>query len=321
MRLNRTTKELRSTPETILGDQLCRLADLMSPWLSSVHLLDKNNEALCMSPDLSLDPDETDKKEKPFCVLVALNRNSSPTLNDITSKLRKLFPKVAPAQDLVEEEVGIGFVLDGSIVVIMTRSGAIPLEASLDPTVRKPLSIAILESQQAHLVIAVRDCAPARAAMTATRVAAAILECCSHAIAVYWPAARQWVAPRAVVDQAVRDVHVRPLVQLWVDCRVWPVAGKGHAGFTRGMQSLGHKEFEVRSSPESAKDLLERLEGLCSYVLMHGPVIRDGHTVGHSEDERISILLCRSVHGLQDTVLRLDYDEDFKPRRPWWKLI
>jgi len=104
--------------------------------------------------------------------------------------------------------------------------------------------------------------------------------------------------------------------------RVWQIENTEHrAGLTRGLRALGHKEFEVRRSPESGKDLRARLEGLCSYVLSNGPIIQDGHTVGHDADERISILLCRSAHGLQDLVLRLDYDEDFRPRRPWWKLI
>jgi len=60
---------------------------------------------------------------------------------------------------------------------------------------------------------------------------------------------------------------------------------------------------------------------MCWYVLTNGPIVEDGHTVGHDCAERISVLLCRSVHGSHDLVLRLDYDEDFKPRRPWWKLI
>jgi hypothetical protein len=117
-------------------------------------------------------------------------------------------------------------------------------------------------------------------------------------------------------------VHSGPLIDLWVDVRVWQVEGKQHrAGFTRGLKVFGHKEFEVRSSPESAKDLSERLEGLCWYVLTHGPIVRDGHTIGHDADEHIAILLVRSLYGTQDLVLRLDYDESFKPRRPWWKLI
>jgi len=72
------------------------------------------------SSEISLDPaNEDERKEKPFCALVALNQSSRPTISDITDKLRELFPKLAPAQDLVEDETGIGFGLNGSMVFIV----------------------------------------------------------------------------------------------------------------------------------------------------------------------------------------------------------
>jgi hypothetical protein len=271
------------------------------------------------SPDAAYD---NEREERPFSVLIALNRNSQPSAQDVALKVRELFPKLKGAQDVVEDETGFGFSLCGSVIAIVRMSGPIPIDAADEPTVRKPLSAALLESQQAYLLIAVRDADQLQAAIAATEVAAAVVECCPHAMAVYWPSARLWIAPNVFVDEAMKHVHSRPPITLWIDVRVWQVEGKQHrAGFTRGLKALGHKEFEVRSSPESVKDLRERLEGLCWYVLTNGAIVRDGHTVGHDADEHIAILLVRSAHGTQDLVLRLDYDEAFKPRRPWWKLI
>jgi hypothetical protein len=61
-----------------------------------------------MSSEISPGPvDEKDPKQKPVCA-VALNQDSYPTITEITAKLRKLFLQLEPAQDLVEDEVGIG---------------------------------------------------------------------------------------------------------------------------------------------------------------------------------------------------------------------
>jgi len=261
--------------------------------------------------------------ENPFTVLIALNRDAQPAVGEIAAKLRELFPNLQPVRDIVEEDTGFGFTLNGSIIVFLRVPGPIPLDPSMeDPTINKPLTAATLNAQRAYLVIVVREREPIQAAIAATEVTAAVADCCPYAIAIYWPAARQFVAPQVFVEQAVKQVHSHPPIDLWIDVRVWQLDDKQHhAAYTRGLRALGHKEFEVRRSPESAKDLRGRLEGLCSYVLSNGPIIHDGHTVGHDADERISILLCRSIHGLQELVLRLDYDEDFRPRRPWWKLI
>jgi hypothetical protein len=152
-------------------------------------------------------------------------------------------------------------------------------------------------------------------------VTAALVECCPQAIAIYWPAARHWLAPRAFAKRARERLPSGPPVDLWVDCRVWQLDKHTAAGFTLGLRALGYKEFEAVRSREPAVDLHERFEGVCSYVLVNGPIIRNGHTVGQNCAERIRVILCRSAHGILDTVWRLDYDEDFRPARPWWKLI
>jgi len=143
-------------------------------------------------------------KEKPFSVLIALNRDAQPAVTDVARKLTELFPKLEPVRDIVEDETGFGLTVSGSIVVFVRMPGAIPLDPAMDaPTINEPLTAATLDTQRAYLVIAVREREPIQAAIVATEVAAAVAECCLGAIAVYWPASRQWFAPQVFVDQAV----------------------------------------------------------------------------------------------------------------------
>jgi hypothetical protein len=82
--------------------------------------------------------------------------------------------------------------------------------------------------------------------------------------------------------------------------------------FTHGLAALGHKEFETAKSPESAKELRDRLLGLVGYVLEHGQVIKDGDTIGVEANERIKVTYGPSAFGVPGEVMRPDYT---KPKR------
>ncbi|MGH7140661.1 MAG: DUF4261 domain-containing protein, partial [Pirellulales bacterium] len=74
-----------------------------------------------------------------------------------------------------------------------------------------------------------------------------------------------------------------------------------------GLAALGHKEFETAKSPESAKELRDRLLGLVGYVLEHGQVVKDGDTIGEDANERIKVTYGPSSFGVPREVMRLDY--------------
>jgi hypothetical protein len=57
---------------------------------------------------------------------------------------------------------------------------------------------------------------------------------------------------------------------------------------------------------------------LCEYLLVNGPVIKDGHTVGESADEKIRVVHSPSAFGQEGQVMRLDYEAAQK--KPWWKV-
>ncbi len=88
-------------------------------------------------------------------------------------------------------------------------------------------------------------------------------------------------------------------------------------GFTTGMQSLGHMEFETQDSPEPPNELRERFHGLAIYVLENGPVIRDGDTIGEDANEKIQVVYADSAFGHEAKVMRLVYTPQQK--KPWWQ--
>ena len=151
-----------------------------------------------------------------------------------------------------------------------------------------------------------------------TKVIAALLASCRHSLAVYWTPAVKVIARKTFIESAVSVLPKGPPVMLWIEISVWSPDERSTAAYTTGLAALGHREFEVKTSPESVRQLRGRLEGLCVYVLRNGPVIKGGHTIGHRIDERIEVLACVSSFGQKGQVMRLHYDEDFVPD-PWWK--
>jgi hypothetical protein len=107
-------------------------------------------------------------------------------------------------------------------------------------------------------------------------------------------------------------------IPVWIDFRVGQGKDGKLIGFTHGMQALGHMELETLNSPESPGELRERLMDLCGYLLQNGPVIENGHTVGHDAAERTRVVYSPSSFGHEGQVMRLDYSSAAK--KPWWKV-
>lgn len=177
-----------------------------------------------------------------------------------------------------------------------------------------------VKAHQAHIIVTVMsDLDPVEKAILLTKCTAAVLAACDDAIGVYWGNATLVVPKTMFTDFAEQVLPHGPPLDIWVDFRVGWKTNTTSAGFTQGMQALGHMEMEVLESPEKPAALRERLQGLASYLLQNGAVISDGHTVGQDANEKIRVVYSDSSFGSTERVMRLQYEA--APKRPWWKLI
>lgn len=176
-----------------------------------------------------------------------------------------------------------------------------------------------LKPHKQHLIAAVHgEQPPVAQAKLLTQVVAAVLATCPQSIGVYWGSATL-VIPRDLFREFAVDILPDDLpLPIWVDFRADRGKNGKISGFTHGMKSLGHMEFETLNSPESPGDLRERLMDLCGYVLQNGPVIQNGHTVGQNANEKIRVVFSPSAFGREGQVMRLDYSS--LGDKPWWKV-
>ncbi len=241
-------------------------------------------------------------------------------------ELRRLLgewvPGLAVAADGEDSDGSISFRVGEADVVLARMPAPIPwseLEGPCATSILWPNAAADVKAHTVHWIVTVSGEMDLLAnARLLTQVSASALGACDAAIGVYWGNATLLV-PKALFIDFTREILPQgPPLHIWVDFRVGRTPEGKSSGFTNGLQALGHMEFEAAQSPKPPAKLRDRLCALAGYVLEHGPVIRDGDTVGDDAAERIRIVHGRSEFGLEDEVKRLTYETGVT-KKPWWK--
>ena len=73
------------------------------------------------------------------------------------------------------------------------------------------------------------------------------------------------------------------------------LAKTGLCAFTSGMRFFGYEEMEIVDSPKQPNDLLGFLLSISEYVLSEGVELKDGETIGFSEEQKLPITLSDGV--------------------------
>ena len=199
-------------------------------------------------------------------------------------------------------------------VFLSLMPGPIPwsdLEGPCATSVLWPEAASVLKPHRAHLLVTIlfKDSrTPIEKSKLLTQVTAAVLKTCDAALGVYWCNATLVIQPELFREFAVEILPVGPPVHIWVDFRIGRNEQGKMSGFTTGLQALGHMELETLNSPERPSELRDRFEGLIHYLLEHGPVIKNGDTIGEDANERIKVIYSQSAFGHAGKVMRLDYE-------------
>lgn len=196
------------------------------------------------------------------------------------------------------------------------------LEGPISTSYLWPESRTELARMKGHLIVTVGytsgDVDPIEIRKVLTQVTASVLATTEGALGVYWGDAGMLIRRDLFVDMAKGMLpHETPFL-LWVDFRVGPVDHDSGLsfGFTDGLEELGLMELITENATDSPGDLRERMMGLANYLLMNGPVIEDGHTVGEDANERITVVVGPSPFGHEGNVMRLDYST--KQKKKGW---
>ncbi len=254
--------------------------------------------------------------------MIMLSTDSPIRAKNVQRHLAESWHDLPAASDILEKDGTLSLQIGGASLIMAKMPAPIPwtdLEGPCATSILWKNSASEVKKHSIHWIVTVNgDLDPLPLSKLLTQATAAAMAACDRAIGVYWGNATLVIPKNIFIDFAKDVLPHGPPLQIWVDFRVGKDSDTSSSGFTVGMKTLGHMEFESQKSPEPPDELRERFLALAGYVVENGPVIRDGDTVGEDAEERIRVVYSDSSFGHDGKVMRLEY-ETASIKKPWWK--
>lgn len=245
--------------------------------------------------------------------MVMFSDQPSLSANDIASLVAGMWsdgPRVSGQKD---DGIVSSFQIGAADVIIALMPAPISwsdLEGPCATSLLWPGAESVVRAHKTHAIVTVSgELEPLELSKLLTKASAALMKSAPSASGIYWGNSSSVVRKDVFIDLAVEVMPEAPPLHIWLQTRVGSVEGGKTSGFTTGMQALGYAEFEAVSVREAVSDLRERFYSLAYYLLDHGPVIKDGDTVGQDQDEKIRVKLVESSFGQKGKVMRLVYEQ------------
>lgn len=142
-------------------------------------------------------------------------------------------------------------------------------------------------------------------AVLMTKIVASVLDV-SNGSAVYWGKSLQ---SREAFLKGSADVSVRSIpAMLWVDYQLHREASGKVSIHTRGLKAFEIMELEAKDAPFAGHDLLELMINTTQYLIIRGPVLQDGDSIGGSPARRIYVKQAESYTSPGTKAYRIQFD-------------
>lgn len=243
-----------------------------------------------------------------FIAMLALEQPAAVSADHLASQLKCQFPEAGLAAKSVEAkssqaapDAPILMDLGGTLITVLFVDKPIPADA-LSHAIRVdrmwPEASKRLATHRAHAIVATlseaQDFAQARTNAYTVTLAAAALCALMPTIGVYWGAGDTVVEASRFVQSASAMTQGRVPADmwfqlLWLDGPRTPAHERTLAVLTTGLAPFVGREIEFLPAALPPAVIAERVLGTIVYLLMNGPVLNDGDTLGISESERIRI--------------------------------
>lgn len=254
--------------------------------------------------------------------IIALNRGSKISWKALRDDLAQSWPRLPAAQQVQKKENTLSFDIGSMSVAMGMMPAPIPRDSWVLPERQTwiwPDAATALETHRSHLILTVFGDETALAeARLLTMVTTSVLATCGNPCGVSWGGAGLLIAPDVFKEVAREALPDDLPLHLWLAVYMAGNEDGTFSGFTRGMDDFGLMEFVTENATDPPQELCQRFYGLGDYLLINGPVITDGDTIGESMSERIRVLFCDSPFGHENQVMRLDYAA--KKGRSWFGL-
>lgn len=208
------------------------------------------------------------------------------------------------------EEGNLVFETDGHMVVISLMPAPVPngeVEYFAESNYFWREAVDAAKEHQAHIVVTVlprETSTPVEIGKLFVKLASSCLKQ-ENATAIY--TSGTVLAPDmycAVAEDMKEDEEMYPILD-WIYFGLYKNE-EGLNGYTYGLKAFGKDEIEVVGSRAKASELHEFLFNIVSYVLYEDVLLKDGETIGFTEDEKLPITKSESTI-LEGETIKIGY--------------
>ncbi len=254
---------------------------------------------------------KTAKKKQMLLSMVALDTPSLPMPQPMTETLASLSGTTIEAKTIEVQENTLAFTLDGNTAAVALVPAPIPwsnLDGPCETAWWWPEAASRMRGHDSHLLLVLggETGDAVRRSLALTHLTAAVAAHVDTA-GIYWSAGRLVHNPQVFLEEARRAGPENLPLHLWVDFRIEANDDSTLRLFTTGMKVFDKMEIEIPSSGHEPAEVFNFACSIAEYILSRNAEIRDGHTIGRREDEKVLAAHAPSMFDSQMTVLRLDF--------------
>lgn len=251
------------------------------------------------------------EKSRLLLSMVALDTPSLPRRQEMLETLASLSGTTVDPRAVEAKEDAMVFPLGGNTAAVALRPSPIPwsnLEGPCETARWWPEAGQKMCGHNSHLLVVLTGETgdAVRHWLALTHLTAAVAAH-SDAAGIYWGGGTLVHDPRVFLEEARRATPENLPLHLWIDFRIESNDDGTLRLFTTGMKALDKMEIEIPRSRHEPAEVFDFACSIAYYILSRGAEIRDGHTVGRCEDEKVPAAHAPSMWDSEITVLRLDF--------------
>jgi len=262
-----------------------------------------------------------------FVAMLALSKPEIPSAEAIIAEFKRRVPKLPfelEAVDAPEEGTEVGrvraFTAGDRLLSVMLIDKPLPagmLDAAIQADLVWPEAKEKLAAHEAHIIVGCvagsEGYGPAIDTAGLVTAMAAVVAALTPTIGVYWSSGNTVTETSQFQRVADSFFAGNPPVTVWVQLLLLPSlpSAQGEptlAAVTQGLQPFVGREIEFQPSTLPPVTVAQKVVGACIYLLSKGPVLKDGDTLGISEEERIRVAYADQGHRPGIPVMKLSLE-------------
>ncbi len=244
--------------------------------------------------------------------MVPLDAPATLRQRELFDALTSLTGKRIDSKSVVANDEMLKFTLDGDAAAIGLLPSPIPwpqIEGPCETARWWPEASAKLRGHTSHLIVAISSDGKSDVLQRAVNLTHLVAAVAAHveSAGVFWGGGGLVHDPRVFVEEAQKASRDNLPLHLWIDFRIEQMEEGTVRLFTTGMKSLGRMEIEIPHSHRLPTEVFDFAYAIADYMLSRGAEIRDNHTVGRSDDEKVMARHAPSMFDERMTVVRLEF--------------